>query len=159
MKNILDSIQKFLVDNIKNMESYTIKFMLGVIQTSYHLNIPYLEQFTRERVSQIESRIMEEYQEFFNDIGMIISDFLKSLSFSPHLLLQEMNKMQSLVNLNKYDCLDILEGLIERNYKENAEIYQKLLDQLKISSPNMNGRLVIRAISILSKLFDMKVAE
>jgi hypothetical protein len=36
--------------------------------------------------------------------------------------------MPVFVSLNKYECMEMLEGLIERNYKEIAEIYEKLLD-------------------------------
>ena len=45
----------------------------------------------------------------------------------------------------------ILENLVQENYDESNELYDKLFNQLQKSSQNMNTKLVSRTLQILVK--------
>ena len=103
----------------------------------------------------MEKKIIDDLPRLMSlDLSSVIGSFLK-LHYIPRMILLEINRQQSLVTFNKYSCLIILENLVQENYDESNELYDKLFSQLKKSSVNMNTKLVGRTISILHKYKDI----
>ncbi|CDW75767.1 UNKNOWN [Stylonychia lemnae] len=109
----------------------------------------------QEQYALIEEKVMQEYPKYISlDLSSIVSAFLK-LNYVPHQIIDELNKLQQLSTMNKYACLQLLEGLVDSKYNQKPEFYDKLLTQLKRSSQVTNQRLAGRALAILNKLKDI----
>jgi len=134
--------------NVKQLDIQSLQSALNTISQGSDLD---KSELSKEALEEMEKKVIDNLPRYMNlDLATIIGSFLK-LHYIPRSILHELNQLQALSTFNKYACLIILENLVQENYDESVEFYDKLFIQLQKNSSNMNTKLVSRTLSILLK--------
>ena len=74
------------------------------------------------------------------------------MNYIPKMIIEELNKLPVFSMLNKQGTLMLLEALTTAEYRDNYEIYEKLISQFRKLTPNISPGLCVQALKVVHRL-------
>ena len=119
---------------------------------------PSMINISQSNNALIEQAIINQQDYSVIELVTLVSYF-GALDYVPKQLIAKINDIESLITVPNTSINDMLSVLIKNKYSEKVEVYSKLINQLKLTSTNMNANDVADIIAHIAHLSSLNILE